>query len=116
MLYLLSKAILSGAIVVAASEFAKRSPIFGALILSLPLVSLLAFLWVWRETGDNERIAALSEATFWLLLPTLPMFLVLPAMLRDGIPFWLALGAACAMTGVLCLVTLWLLSRLGSAI
>jgi hypothetical protein len=41
---------------------------------------------------ENERIAALSEATFWLLLATLPMFLVLPAMLRDGIPFWLALG------------------------
>ena len=69
--------------------------------------------WLWRDTGDNERIAALSEGTFWLLLPTLPMFLVLPAMLRNGFAFWTALAISCALTVALYLVAVWLLPKLG---
>jgi hypothetical protein len=85
MLYLAAKALLSGLIVAAVSEIAKRSPALGALILSLPLVSILAFIWLWRESADTEGIAALSQSTFWFILPTLPMFLVLPALLRNGV-------------------------------
>ena len=59
MLYLAAKALLSGIIIAIASEIAKRSPALGALILSLPLVSILAFIWLWRETSDAEGIAAL---------------------------------------------------------
>ena len=88
MLYLIAKAVISGVIIMAASEIAKRSPTYGSLILSLPLISILAFIWLWRDTGDNERIASLAEGTFWLVLPTLPLFLVLPALLRSGIEFW----------------------------
>jgi hypothetical protein len=71
MLYVLTKALLSGAIIAAASEVAKRSPALGAVILSLPLVSVIAFVWLWRDTGDKEAIASLSESTFWFVLPTL---------------------------------------------
>ena len=95
MLYAVTKALLSGAIIAAASEVAKRSPAFGALILSLPLVSLLAFVWLWRDTADKEAIATLSQSTFWFALATLPMFLVLPALLRNGFAFWSALAASC---------------------
>jgi hypothetical protein len=113
MLYLVVKAALSGLIIVAASELARRVPTYGALLLSLPLVSILAMIWLWRDTGDNERIAALSESTFWLVLPTLPLFLVLPAMLRHGVGFWISLAAVCAMTVALYLLTFWLLPKLG---
>jgi hypothetical protein len=113
MLYLVAKGLLSGVIVMAASEVAKRSPTYGALLVSLPLISILAMIWLWRDTGDNERIAALSEGTFWLVLPTLPMFLVLPALIRNGIAFWTALAASCALTMVLYLVTIWLLPKIG---
>ena len=85
MLYAAIKALLSGVIIAAASEVAKRNPGIGALILSLPLISILAFIWLWRDTSDTERIAALAQSTFWFVLPTLPMFLVLPALLRGGI-------------------------------
>ena len=98
MLYLIAKALVSGVVIVAASEAAKRSPTYGALLISLPLISILAMVWLWRDTGDSERIAALSESTFWLVLPTLPMFLVLPAMLRHGFAFWIALSVSCALT------------------
>jgi hypothetical protein len=60
-----------------------------------------------------RRIAALAEGTFWLVLPTLPLFLVLPAMLRYGVGFWISLAAVCAMTVALYLLTLWLLPKFG---
>jgi hypothetical protein len=101
MIYLTVKAALSGIIIAIVSEVARRWPTLGALIVSLPLVSILAILWLWRDTGDVERIAALAQSTFWFVLPTLPMFLLMPAMLRHGIGFWLTLAACCALTLIL---------------
>ena len=113
MTYLIIKALLSGIIVMIVSEVARRSPGLGGLIASLPLVSILGIIWLWRDTSDIERIAAHAEATFWFVLPSLPMFLVFPAMLRNGIEFWIALAAGCALTIVLYLITFWLLPRIG---
>jgi hypothetical protein len=113
MLYFVIKCILSGIIIAVVSEVAKRSPAFGALIVSLPLVSLLGILWLWRDTGDSERIASHAESTFWYVLPSLPMFLVLPAMLRAGVGFWPSMAASCVLTMALYLVTAWALSRFG---
>jgi hypothetical protein len=113
MIYFLTKCALSGVIIAVVSEVAKRSPALGALIVSLPLVSLLGILWLWRDTGDAERIASHAESTFWYVLPSLPMFLVLPAMLRAGVGFWSSMGASCALTFVLYSVTVWSLARFG---
>jgi|SRR4051794_20881723 glycopeptide antibiotics resistance protein len=113
MLYLIAKAALSGVIIAAASELARRNPTWGALILSLPLISILAMIWLWRDTGDNQAIASLAQGTFWLVLPTLPLFLVLPALLRNGVGFWLALSLSCLLTIGLYLLTVWLLPKLG---
>ena len=113
MLYLILKALLSGVIVMAVSEIARRSPAFGALVVSLPLVSLLAILWLWRDTGDTARIADHAEATFWYVLPSLPMFLVLPYLLRHGTGFWWAIAAACALTVALYFLTVLVAARFG---
>ena len=113
MTYLVIKAVLSGVIVMIVSEVAQRSPGVGGLIASLPLVSILGILWLWRDTADLERIASHAESTFWFVLPALPMFLVLPTMLRRGVEFWTALGASCVLTMVLYAVTIWLLPKLG---
>ena len=113
MLYLAVKAIISGIIIAIVSEVAKRSPGLGALIASLPLVSILAIIWLWRDTTDTARIASHAEATFWLVLPTLPMFILLPWLLRNGTGFWLSLGVSCHLTDGLYLLTIWLLSRFG---
>lgn len=113
MLYLALKALLSGVIIMVVSEIAKRSPAFGALIASLPLVSLLAIIWLWRDTGDTTRIANHAEATFWYVIPSLPMFLAFPYMLRHGVAFWWALAGACALTVMLYMVTLVVAARFG---
>ena len=116
MLYLAIKAALSGVVIAIVSEVAQRRPGLGALIVSLPLVSILSIIWLWRDTGDAVRIAAHAEATFWLVLPTLPMFLVFPALLRGGMEFWTALVASCLLTVALYLFTIWLLPKFGVAI
>jgi hypothetical protein len=113
MTYLVLKAAISGIVVMLASEAARYRPAAGGLIASLPLVSLLAAIWLWRDTGDTQRIASLLESTFWFVLPSLPMFLVVPAMLRQGFNFWLCLVPGCALTMTLYVFTLWLLPRLG---
>lgn len=113
MLYLVSKAVISGILIAVASEVARRWPGWGALIVSLPLVSILAMLWLWRDTQDPVRMATHVEATFWFVIPSLPMFLLIPAMLRQGYSFWSALLAGCALTMVLYLGVTWLGPKLG---
>ena len=113
MLYLAIKAAISGVIVAVVSEVAKRYPGFGALIASLPLVSVLGMMWLWRDKPDVPNMAAHVEATFWFVLPSLPMFLVIPAMLRNGIGFWPSLAVGCALTILLYLGITWIGPRFG---
>lgn len=113
MLYLAIKAVISGIVIAAVSEIAKRSPGFGGLVASLPLVSVLGMIWLWRDKPDAENMAAHAGATFWYVLPSLPMFLLIPALLRNGVGFWAALALGCALTIGLYLLMLWAGPRFG---
>lgn len=92
----LIKVLLTAVLVVAIAEIAKRSTLMGALLASLPLTSLLALVWLYTETGDVARVANLARSIFWLVLPSLALFLVLPAALKAGWGFWPSLAAGCA--------------------
>lgn len=98
MLYYSIKILLSAFVIVAVSEIAKRSSMLGALLASLPLTSVLAFVWLYLDTGDVHKVSALSSDIFWLVLPTLPMFLLLPLLLKMGWDFWLSLAAVILVT------------------
>lgn len=111
--YLLLKAALSGLIIAIVSEVARRAPGLGALIASLPLISVLGMIWLWRDTGDTARMAEHSAATFWFVLPSLPMFLVIPVLLNRGVAFWPALAIGCVTTVVLYLGMVWTLGQFG---
>lgn len=111
--YYALKVLVSALLVVAISEVARRSTLLGALIASLPLVSLLAILWLHFETGDAARIAALSAGVFWLVLPSLAFFVVLPLALRAGWTFWPSLAAAIATTVLCYAVMVVLLKKFG---
>ncbi len=113
MLYLVIKAAISGVIVALVSEIARRFPGWGGLIASLPLTSLLAMIWLWRDTGDSLRIAELSSSTIWFIIPSLPLFVVLPMLLRSGMAFWAALAVVIAGTLALYALMFWAGPRLG---
>jgi hypothetical protein len=113
MLYLAIKAAASGVLIAIVSEVARKYPGFGALIASLPLVSVLGMLWLWRDTRDPVRLADHALATFWFVLPSLPMFVLIPLLLRRGCPFPLTLAAGCALTILLYVAMTWGLARAG---
>lgn len=92
------KVLLTSVLVVSAAEAAKRSAIFGALIASLPLTSLMAMVWLYADTRDPEKVAALATGIFWLILPSLTLLLVFPLLLRKGVPFVPSLLIAVALT------------------
>lgn len=109
MLYLFIKAAVSGILIAVASEVARRHAGIGALIASLPLVSVLGMIWLWRDTRDPVRLADHAAATLWYVIPSLPMFVVIPVMLRAGFPFWTSLVAGCALTIMLYVITVWVM-------
>jgi hypothetical protein len=113
MLYLALKAAVSGVIIAVVSEVSKRWPGLGGLIASLPLVSVLGMIWLWTEKPDAANMAAHAQATFWFVLPSLPMFLLIPHLLGRGVNFWLALGAGCLLTVVLYSALVYVGPRLG---
>ncbi len=92
MTYTLLKFGISAALIVGVSEIAKRSSFLGGLLGSLPLVSLLAMIWLYRDTGDAQKVAAVSTSIFWLVLPSLTLFLALPALLKRGVHFYPSLA------------------------
>jgi hypothetical protein len=91
MLYYLIKLFLSAGIIVAVTEVSKFNATLGGLIKSLPLISLLAILWLYADTKDVDKIATLSISTLWFVLPTLPFFIVLPLLLKQGVEFYISL-------------------------
>ncbi|MFW5453422.1 DUF3147 family protein [Thioalkalivibrio sulfidiphilus] len=109
MAYYITKVIISALLIVLITEVAKRSSLIGAIIASLPVISILAFLWIHIETGDVQRIAELSRQIFWLVLPSLILFLALPILLKQNLHFYVALFLAMAMTSGAYLALFWML-------
>ena len=107
------KTIVSALLIALVSSVAKRYPGVGGLIASLPLVSVLGMIWLWLEKPDAANMADHVESTFWYVLPSLPMFLVIPAMLHRSVPFWPSLAIGCALTVALYALMLWAAPRFG---
>lgn len=120
MLYYIIKLFVSAGVILAVSEIAKRNNYVATIVHSLPLTSVLAFIWLYSEVAKkdgapkaNDLIANHAFGTFWFVLPTLPMFLVLPYLIRRGLDFWPALGLCIAGTVGLYLLTMKLLAFAG---
>jgi|TARA_B110000495_G_scaffold144452_1_gene127390 hypothetical protein len=97
-LQLAVRLLLSGGLIVGASEIAKKYDVFGALIASLPLISIFAMIWLYNDTGDTEQIATFSKDVIWFVIPSLVLFLALPFLLQKNIDFWPALGMSIILT------------------
>ena len=100
MVYLITKFAATALIVVLVSELAKRSTLAGAILASVPTVSVLAMIWIYLETRDINRLVVLSTDIVWLVLPSLVLFVMLPFLLRFGVGFWWSLAASIAATAL----------------
>ncbi|MFA6052048.1 MAG: DUF3147 family protein [Methylobacter sp.] len=113
MLYYILKFFISALAIVLISEIAKRHSGVAALVAALPLTSLLAMIWMHFDGADSLQIAALSSQIFWLVLPSLVLFLSLPLLLKYGLGFWLSLGLSVTATITCYLLLMPLLRRVG---
>ena len=87
MVYLLVKTLITAGIIVAVTELSKRFPFAAAFLIALPTMSILAFIWIYYESRDTAKIITMSYSIFWLVIPALLFFLLLPALLKAGIKF-----------------------------
>lgn len=99
MMWLITKYLATAAVVVLVSEVAKRSDKLGGFIAALPLVTLLALIWLYLEHQPASKIANHAWYTFWYVIPTLPMFLAFPFLL-PRLGFWPTLLASVIITSV----------------
>jgi hypothetical protein len=107
------KVLLTAVIILMVNKAQLFSDKLSALLIALPLTSLLAMIWMWQGGQSSSKIAGHAEGTFWFVLPTLPMFLILPWMLRHGWSFWSALGVNCILTTVFFWLTVIILRKFG---
>ncbi len=117
---LVVKLLLSAGLIYLVNEIVitRSRPLLGSMIAALPLVSIITFIWIWFGLKENpeeqaEKLAAHSVGVFWFVLPSLPMFLIFPWLLRKGLPFWANLGVCCVITMVLFYITAVILKRFG---
>jgi hypothetical protein len=96
--YYLVKIVITTILIVAISEIAKRSTLIGAILASIPLVSVLAMTWLYVDTKDAEKVSALSTSVFWLVLPSLALFVTLPLLLKSGFNFYLSISISIVVT------------------
>ena len=107
------KIIVTALVIVIVSEVSKRLPLLGSLIASLPLVSVLGMIWIFQESKDTQKLITHAEGTFWYVLPSLPMFLLMPWMMRKGVSFYWSLTAGILLTVILYVIMTKILARLG---
>ena len=105
MLYYIIKIIISSFLIVLISEISKRSSFIGGLLASIPLISILAFIWLYIDTQDSEKVIALAYRIFWLVLPSLALFIMLPFLLKIGINFYISILISIGVT----MICYWLM-------
>lgn len=94
-MYFLAKIVITALIVAGVSELARKYSFFAAALLSLPLMSILSFLWIYYDSRDADKIIELSYSTLWLIIPSLLFFILLPLLLKTGMKFYPAVLLSC---------------------
>jgi hypothetical protein len=113
MTYYIVKVVISAILIVAISEISKRSSLVGAVLASIPLVSVIAMIWLYIDTRDVDRVAGLASSIFWLVLPSLALFLALPLLLKHGFNFYLSMTLSILVTIGCYWLMITLLDQLG---
>lgn len=113
MIFYIIKVLLSSVTIVAISEISRRSTLAGSILASIPIVSLLAFVWMYIDTKDVAKIAGLSQGIFWLVIPSLLFFILFPILLKKNVDFWLSLGTSLTIMVAGYFIMLFILKKAG---
>ena len=113
MAYLILKTAISAIIIVAISEISKRSSLLGAILASLPLVSFLGMIWLYIDTNSKQQVAQLSKSVFWMVIPSLSLFIILPQLLKTELNFYLSLLISTVAMVIIYFLMIYLLQKFG---
>lgn len=113
MTYTILKVVITAMLIVVISEIGKRSSFFAAVLASVPMISILAMIWLYQDTKDISKISELSIGIFWLLLPSLALFISLPILLKQGISFYISLLISISITALCYFLMIITLERYG---
>ena len=113
MVYLVFKTAISAIIIVAVSEISKRSSLFGAILASLPLVSFLGMIWLYVDTNSRTQVAQLSKSVFWMVIPSLSLFIILPILLKTDMDFYLAIFLSTLVMVIIYFIMVFILQKFG---
>ena len=111
MKYYLLKLIISSFIIVIVSEISKRSSLFGALLASIPIITVLFMIWLYIDTEDIDRIKNFSINIFWMVIPYLVLFMSFPVLINIGLNFWSSLAISICFTVIFYILTILILSN-----
>ena len=113
MVYYIFKIVITTILIVVISEVSKRSSLLGSILASIPLVSVLAMIWLYVDTKDIERISALSTSIFWLVIPSLSLFISVPILLKKEIGFYPSMWIAITITVICYYLMIHVLGKFG---
>ena len=113
MIYYSLKIVITVLLIIAISEISKRSTLIGAILASIPLISVLAITWLYIDTKDVHKVAMLSTSVFWLVIPSLSWFLILPVLLKKGINFYIGKGISVIITIIFYFIMIAILDKFG---
>lgn len=98
MVFYIVKIAVTTVLIVAISEISKRSSFVGAILASIPIISVLAMFWLYVDTKDITKVSVLSTSIFWLVLPSLALFITLPLLLKQGLKFYPSISISIGIT------------------
>ena len=111
MIYNIVKILISAILIALISEVSKRSTLFGAILASIPLVSVMAMIWLYFDTNDSLQVVQLSKSIFWLVIPSLVLFITFPFFIRLQLSFYTALSASLIAMVITYFITIAILDK-----
>jgi hypothetical protein len=113
MVYFIFKLFVTSLLIVLISELSKRSTFVGALLASVPIISVLAIMWLYLDTKDTTKVSALAGSIFWLVLPSLVFFVTLPLLLKAGLDFYASMATSIIATALCYWAIVTFLGKMG---
>lgn len=107
------KTIVSAVIIASIATISKKLPTVGAIVASLPLTSILAMIWLYQDTKDTAKVVSLSTSIFWIVMPSLVFFIVLPLFLKKNINFYLSLVLSSMIMAAVYFIYSFILKKFG---